>query len=61
MQNNLTINTELVRSGDFMLRQNNTMDGQISDPEEIDFESAAKLFRSFEPFPFNKCGIIEIK
>ena len=61
VQNNLTINTELVRSGDFMLRQNNTMDGQISDPEEIDFESAAKLFRSFEPFPFNKCGIIEIK
>ena len=60
-QNNLLIRTPLVKNGDFKLRDNNILESDVVQPEKIRFEEAMSFFRSFEAFPFEKCGIIDTK
>lgn len=58
VEKNLTINTELVRSGDFMLRYNNSMKSEASAPEKVDYSNINEILKSFEPFPFDKVGLV---
>ena len=60
VDNNLTINTELVRGGDFMLRNNNSMKSEAASPNQVDYSKVDQLFKVFEPFPFDKVGLINI-
>ncbi len=58
IQENLLINTLVAINGDYLLRRNMTINDTENTPETIDYESVKTYLEGIQPFPFEKCGIL---
>lgn len=59
IKGNLLVNTPLVQNGDFTLRDNCLVTNMLTTAVEADYGDVTRSFQKFEPFDFDKCGIID--
>jgi len=58
VEDNLLIRTTIAVSGDYMLRHNIPLEETGSTPGSLDYAPVKEYLPDIQPFPFQKCGII---